>query len=260
MRRQFYVAAIVACVALSGCAQSKKRDGDKTLYWAADKVAQSNANFIALKTGQDGKIYYNIETTRVRKLVEIHRRIESAAGKTKSLLYITSGDKANAFAFYNKEQPVIAVNIALLDLLSDDADELAAIIGHELAHIYEGHGSLRKERRENLTIAANVGAVILGLAGVPGGGHLSGAAANIVNSSYSKDEERDADRIGLNFSWKAGYSPWGAVRAQEKLEKISSSSWLPLMNSHPPSAERTQTMRELATRLSGGHPNTNGSM
>lgn len=250
MKKHFFFAVLLP-MALLGCAHGNKKDIESPYFWSAEAVANSSGGFIALKNNKTGKIYYNIEISRVKKLVEIHQRITSNAGQAKTALLLTTGEQANAFAFYVKHQPAIAVNIALLDLFSDDSDELAFVIGHELAHVYEKHGNLRKERRENLTIAANIGSLILGLAGIPGGGHLSSVVANGINNSYSRDEERDADRIGLNYAWKAGYSPFGGVRAQEKLGKVSSSSWLPLMNSHPPSAERTRELQALATELTG---------
>lgn len=250
----FVIISSVTCIFLSGCAQQNKANTNQAnSYWSADKVAMSSSRYIALKTSAN-TVHYNIEVARVRSLLGIHKNIEKSAGDMSVQLHITTGEKANAFAFYYKNQPVVAINLALLDLLGDDPDELAAVLGHEIAHIYEGHGKLRRKRKEDLTVAANIAAIALGFAGVPGGGHLSSITANAISSTYSRDEERDADRIGMNYLWKAGYNPWGAVRVQEKLEKASQATWLPLMNSHPPGAERTQNMREQAKKLTASPP------
>jgi len=249
------LAFVIVALWLSGCAQTRKASSPPITLWRVENLVGASAASVALRA-QDGTIHHHLATARVKHLLRIARRVETAAGEVRPHWVIATGEKANAFATYQKEQPLIAVNVALLDLLGDDADELAAVLGHELAHLYEGHGRLRRARKDNLTAASQVAGLALGLLGVPGGGYLTGFAANALDSAYSRDEERDADRIGMRFAWQAGYHPLGAVRVQEKLERISTAHWIPLMNTHPPSAERTQTVRDIAVALmrEGGTP------
>lgn len=238
-----------ALIFLTGCAQMSAPK-ETPLYWKADSIAVSSAKWVDLGLKQDKKTPYRVEPARIKKMLKTYQRVQQVAQVPHAELLLTTGDQANAYAFYSGTQPMVAVNTALLDLLQDDADELAAVLGHELAHLKESHGALRQKRAENLNAASYIGSFILGAAGVPGGGYLSSFAANALDSAYSRDEERDADRMGLEYALQAGYSPWGAVRLQEKLEKISSSTWLPLMASHPPSKERSQAMREMAMKHS----------
>lgn len=232
---------------VSGCAQISKPK-ETPLFWKADSIAASSAKSVNLGLKTDQQTPYRVEPPRIKKMLKTYEKVLKVAQVPNAELLLTTGDQANAFAFYSGTQPMVAVNTALLDLLQDDQDELAAVLGHELAHLKEAHGSLRQKRAENLNAASYIGSFLLGAAGVPGGGYLSSFAANALDSAYSRDEERDADRMGLEYAVKAGYSPWGAVRLQEKLEKISTTSWLPLMNSHPPSKERSQAMREMAQK------------
>ena len=61
--------------------------------------------------------------------------------------------------------------------------------------------------------------------------------------SYSRDDERGADRVGVEYMLKAGFDPWGAVHMQNKLAEISSSFMVPFLNTYPANVERVESMK-----------------
>ena len=150
----------------------------------------------------------------------------------------------------------IAINRGLLSELNTEA-ELAAGLGHEVAHAAARHGAQRIERG-----MVSQG-LVLGTA-VAMGGRQYGAfavqgaqlAAGLIGQKYSRDAEREADYYGTRFMAKAGYDPAAAVSLQETFVRLSkgrgpqSQSFLEgLFASHPPSQERVGNNRRLVEQL-----------
>lgn len=143
----------------------------------------------------------------------------------------------------------------LLALMNDEA-ELAFVMGHEVAHVAARHGQKRQNR-------AAVSNVLAGLAGVLTGSDLIGRGAGIVAGlttlGYSREQERQADSLGVRYLAGAGYDPGAAtdslaaLGAQTALEArlkgeggAEPSKWL---STHPPSGERVERMRAEANAL-----------
>ena len=83
-------------------------------------------------------------------------------------------------------------------------------------------------------------------------GTLASLGTTAISRVYSRDEERDADRLGFAYMAKAGFNPQGAIRVWEKLSKTASSAALPFLNSHPASDERIENMKRLAAEGAAG--------
>ena len=147
----------------------------------------------------------------------------------------------------------IAVNRGLLVELRNEA-ELAAVLGHEVAHAAIGHGALQMER--GLLLQGALVAVALGAgsseyaSSVLGGAQM---AAGLLNLKYGRNAEREADFYGTGYLAAAGYDPFAAVSLQETFVRLSGDQrvdWLQgLFSSHPPSVERVNNNRLLVERL-----------
>ncbi len=223
---------------LAGCATQAP------LIWKANDLAALNAPQIRLNRQSDGKTIGMIQRERVQRLIAIKDRISAVAGRSAELL-IVSGKEPNAFATYLQGRPVIGVNLGMIDMFGSDDDAYAAILGHEFAHLILGHGAIRKEREQTRSAASTILGNVLGLAGVPMGGIIANVTTTAVSTVYSRDEERDADRDGMDYMKRAGFDPKGAVRAWDRMSKVSGFS-IPFLSTHPTSTERLETMKRLA--------------
>ena len=147
----------------------------------------------------------------------------------------------NAFALPGGQ---IVVGRGLLELMRSE-DELAAVLGHEIAHV-DNRDAI--ERLQYELASRKLGLVHLYSLGEP--------LIQLFQAGYTKDQELEADRAGLGFAVAAGYSPAGAIdlmKRFEKLERGSSehagspirefaevpfSALVEYFRSHPPAAER----------------------
>jgi beta-barrel assembly-enhancing protease len=149
----------------------------------------------------------------------------------------------------------IVINRGLLVGLSSEA-EMAAVLGHETGHVTAKHSLAGYQR----AMAANVlvtGAVLAagGRAGVQ---ELSGITASLLENGFSRDQEREADWLGIDYMVKAGYNPEGAVRLQEFFYRQLEGGKNPLFveglfRTHPFSKERLDNAR---ARIAQRYPET----
>lgn len=232
------IAAALVLV-LCSCASQQR------LYWRADDIAGMGASYVRLN--HQGGTAGTVSSEKVRRLVSVKDRISRISGQHVQLL-IADGTEPNAFAGISKGIPTVAVNLAMLELLGDDEDALAAIIGHEIAHLTLNHGHQRQERENARAGFAHALGFILGAVGVPMGGTISDVATTAVSNVYTRDEERQADRVGFEYMKGAGFNPHGAIRAWEKMAEKSRGSLLPFLSTHPQTEERIEEMKKLAAQ------------
>jgi predicted Zn-dependent protease len=168
----------------------------------------------------------------------------------------------NAFAV---QGGYVYVTRQLVALMNNEA-ELAFVMGHEVGHVAARH-SQKREQRSTLT---SLGAAILGA--VTGSniiGNLAGTGAQLYTLGYSRDQEREADSLGVRYLVRAGYDPMasgdilaslGAVTSLEaRLEGKASAEPVGWLSTHPGSAERVARIRKEAATFAarGGQRLTN---
>ena len=123
--------------------------------------------------------------------------------------YVIKEDVYNAFA---TPAGHIFVYSGLLEAM-DEEEELAGILGHEIAHVYCRHISEKIERSKKIGLATLAGIAAGVLLGAGGAGEVgsavtmgSMAAGQSAELSYSRENETQADQVGLKFITEAGYS------------------------------------------------------
>jgi predicted Zn-dependent protease len=140
----------------------------------------------------------------------------------------------------------IAVYSGLIEKLQLTDDELAAVIGHEIAH------ALREHTRERMGRAAPVqlGAAIVGAvygAGAGDLGNLFGQAMFVLPSS--RENEQEADRIGVELAARAGYDPRAAVTLWTKMARQGGGGPPELLSTHPAPESRIEDLKVYAQRV-----------
>lgn len=235
---------------LLGSGNALAADGP-LFFWNVDKLVAENAESIRLLNTDRGVIA-RMPRSRLFELVEVRRRIEATSG-VKADLFIITGSKPNAFASnVATGRNIFAINTPMLEEVAGDPDALAALMGHEVAHIERNHIRQRIEKAQNMETGMNVATIILAIVGVRGAGAIASLGAGALMGGYSRDQEREADSRGLEFAKKAGFNPFGAVRLFEKIQSKHGDRWVPFLASHPTSAERIEAMTAMAVD-SGGH-------
>ena len=154
-------------------------------------------------------------------------------------------DQINAFAMPGGK---VAVYTGLFKIVQSD-DDLAVVIGHEVAHVAAGHGN---ERVSQQMLAAG-GALALGI----GTRDMDssdrrlimaayGAGATIgVMLPYSRLHENEADEIGLLYAAEAGYDPRAAIGFWERMEAQKSGAPPEFLSTHPSGSTRIRKLNQL---------------
>lgn len=150
----------------------------------------------------------------------------------------------------------MGINLGLIAVVGS-RDELATVMGHELSHITQRHIArmLEKQSRQTPWMLAGMilGAIAASRSGGRSGGDLGqamimGTQAYAMNSQlgFSRDMEREADRVGFGVMTQAGYAPQGAAAMFEKLQyasRLNDNGSYPYLRSHPLTSERIADMQ-----------------
>lgn len=80
---------------------------------------------------------------------------------------------------------------------------------------------------------------------------LMDVRALYIDASYSRDQERDADKLGMNWAVAAGFSPCGVVATMTAMRAIDNQLSAPFLSSHPSYAERIDYANQAAMRING---------
>jgi predicted Zn-dependent protease len=176
--------------------------------------------------------------------------VRNSDAKVPFTIKVIDSDEINAFAlpggfFY--------VNSGLI-LRADEEAELAGVMGHEIAHVAARHATKNATKGEIMQWAS-IPLILMGPAGWAGYGLYEGLNIAIPLSylKFSRDDEREADYLGLQYMYKAGYDPNAFVSFFEKIEaeeRRHPGSIPKIFSTHPPTPDRVQkAQEEIATIL-----------
>lgn len=180
------------------------------------------------------------------RIERIGSRIVSAAGLQDAYDWeyaVFENEQANAFALPGGK---IGINTGLIDIASSD-DEIAAVVGHEVAHVTSRHSAERVSQSMLSEMGVSLAQVGLGSAGVsPDLAGVLGAGVQMgVLLPYSRRHEYEADRLGLRYAERAGYDPRAALSFWEAMARQSQGGKPPeFLSTHPADANRIAALRE----------------
>lgn len=224
-----------AALFLAGC-YTVPETGRTSFMLPVDDVAQGAAAFAELKA--KGPISHDPEANaRVRR---IGNRIAGAVGDAlpgAAWEFVVFDEDAtiNAFALPGGK---VGIYTGLIKLVSSD-DELAAVIGHEIAHVTARHGA---ERMSQGILAAAGGVVLDASTKNSNNKELLMASYGLLAGggmlAFSRAHESEADYIGIRYAAKAGYDPRAAITFWQKMAEVSKGARMPALLSTHPSHDR----------------------
>lgn len=142
----------------------------------------------------------------------------------------------------------IAVFTGLIEKLRTTDDELAAVMGHEIAHALREHGRERASQQVAQSVAVNVIGAVVGLGDI--GTDLAGIVADVTYGlPNSREFEREADRIGVELAARAGYDPRAAVSLWQKMAQTAGGGTPQFLSTHPSEQSRIQDLQGYAARV-----------
>ena len=147
-----------------------------------------------------------------------HLRITQAAD-VQADLFIVEGEEPNAFAGLTSGRRMVGINVGMIKLIGDNVDEYAALFGHESAHWAKGHVDAGQTRANTLKTIGALAGMGLGLAGVPAGSLISSVGFDLIEASYSRDQEREADVQSIDYMMATHYDPRGAIGYMKKCSR-----------------------------------------
>lgn len=155
-------------------------------------------------------------------------------------------DQINAFAMPGGK---VGVYTGILKIIQSD-DELAIVIGHEVAHVAARHSNERFSQENLTSVFLRIGSIALSFVGL--GYYESQAVLSAAGVGaelglalpYSRKHENEADEIGLLYAAEAGYDPYAAITFWERVEALSKKDGTPpeFLSTHPAGETRIQKL------------------
>ena len=246
---------IIAALQLAGCASTTQggavgAERRQLLLVSSEQMNQMAAqSYNKLTREAAGQRKLNTDPVLTRRVQAIGARLvphtavfrQDAPG-WRWEVNVVNTDELNAFCMPGGK---IVFYSGIITRLGLTDDEIAVVMGHEIAH------ALREHSREQLSnalaaqTAIGVGAALLGLPS--GSSDVAGLAyETLVATKFSRDDESEADRIGLELAARAGYDPRAGVPLWQKMMKASQGGQsLEFLSTHPAEANRIQQIESL---------------
>ncbi|MGD2074937.1 MAG: M48 family metallopeptidase [Gammaproteobacteria bacterium] len=250
--KQYAILTLVSLLLLA-CATSPT--GRRQLMLVSEESAISASKEAYAQTlkplAEEGKI--DNDPALKRRVTTITERLVAQAVKMRpatarwdwSISVIDDPDVVNAWCMAGGK---MAIYTGLVEQLDATDDEIAQVMGHEIAHALANH----QAEKMSVAMATSVGVVAAGAASDRPGLAMSGAAlaaALAIKLPNSRTAEREADVIGIELAAKAGYDPRAAVTLWQKMARVGGDRMPEFLSTHPAPQNRQQTLNALVPRM-----------
>lgn len=174
--------------------------------------------------------------TIASRIVPEASRFNPRAGQWQWSVNLVRSTQINAFCMPGGK---IAFYTGILEQLKLTDDEVAVIMGHEMAHALREHG---REQIAKGTLT-KVGSEALSTAIGGTAGSLVKSGAGLLSLKFSRDDETDADLVGLELAARAGYDPRAGVTLWKKMAAAQKGAPMEWFSTHPSSTSRVATIQ-----------------
>lgn len=158
---------------------------------------------------------------------------------------VVSSNEVNAWCMPGGK---IAVYSGLIEQLRVTDDELAAVMGHEMAHALREHARERASEQAVAGLGISILSAAVG-AGDVGQQGMQYAYMGLLGLPNSRSHETEADRIGIELAARAGYNPRAAVSLWQKMGQVGGGEPPKFLSTHPQREDRLRDLTDYAQRV-----------
>jgi predicted Zn-dependent protease len=262
-KTRILAAALVASAALlAGCQSVKTTSAGavgiertqrmSSMVSEADMRQQAELSYRETLTKERDKGTLNADpalTSRVRaitsRLIPASAAFRPDAARWKWEVNVIRSDQINAWCMPGGK---IAVYTGLITKLNLTDDEIAAVVGHEIAHALREHARERASEQMGAQAVISGASILLGVgqAGSDLGGVFYKAFFGLPNSRL---HETEADRIGVEVAARAGYDPRAAITLWQKMARNGGGSGPEFLSTHPSAETRLKDLEVYSARV-----------
>lgn len=242
----------VFAVVLAACATSPTGRSQLMLVSPDQAISSSRTAYVQQMRAFDEKGLISRDTALVERVNRITGRVVAQAIRQYpdtadwewSIEVIDEPETINAWAMAGGR---MAIYTGLIEKTKATDDEIAQVIGHEIAHAVANHTA----ERMSVVMATQLGVLAVGVSTRDDRAMAGAAAAALlaINLPNSRTAETEADRIGIELAARAGYHPDAAASLWKKMAEAGGSGPPQFLSTHPSPGNRQQTLAQLAPKM-----------
>ena len=197
------------------------------------------------KLSQDKALVRRVETITGKLVAQAIKFRPETTDWEWSVKVIADDETVNAFCMAGGR---MAIYTGLIKKLDASDDEIAQVMGHEIAHALSNHTA----EKMSVAMATSTGIALLGVAqrdnplAVSAGAMAAAVAVQLPNS---RTAETESDEIGIKLAAMAGYDPRAAVTLWQKMAQVSGAGEFDWLSTHPAPGKRQETLQKLVPKM-----------
>ena len=242
-------------IGLSGCGTTTSggvagTDRQQLLLVSSQQLNQmAEESYAKLKSESAAKGALNRDPAMLQRVRTIASRLEQQTGAFRPdapgwrwEVNVINSNELNAFCMPGGK---IMVYSGLINQLHLTDDEIAIVLGHEISHALREHSREQVSQAMAAQTVIGVGAALFGLG--DNSANIAGTAYQaLIATRFSRTDETEADRMGLELTARAGYDPRAGISLWQKMMSANSGGRPPeFLSSHPADSARVQQIESL---------------
>jgi predicted Zn-dependent protease len=180
------------------------------------------------------------------RLIPFTYEWNSRASNWKWEINLIGSSQVNAFCMPGGK---IAFYTGILEKLQLSDDEVAMVMGHEMTHALREHAREQMGKSMATTGAVEVGAALFGLRDA--GRMVAGMSANLLKLRFGREDESEADLVGMELAARAGYDPSSGVSLWQKMGAANRNAPPQFMSTHPSGPTRIHDIQAALPKVAG---------